>query len=344
MSSHLQSRRNEMKFVYVLTSTPNDLYYEQCLMSAFSLRLHMPNAQIIVLADNKTNESFTEENKRTALLKYISKVISINFDDKVSNVERSRLIKTSIPDYVSGSFLYIDCDTIICDDLSEIQDEPFNTAGILDGHAMLDQHIHKEYFLNRDKKLNFHGTKESGFNINGGIILAKEGEESKKLFKAWNERWCYSAYEKHDFHDQSALNEANYLTGLKMGLLNGKWNCQPSHGGLAFLKDAKIIHYYSSEFSGKNYIPYYKLADKKLQQKIKENGDISNEIKEMIKDAKFQFNSVHLINDQRIVNIMQSPLVFTLADIKAKFPSLFFIIEAPCKFLRSIAKKVLGKK
>lgn len=332
-----------MKYVYVLTSTTKDLYYEQCLMSVWSLRHKMPKAEIIVLVDNKTKDSFTAENKRTALSELASQIISVDYDEKVTNVERSRLIKTSIPEFVSGSFLYIDCDTIICDDLSDIENEPFETAGILDGHVMLDQHLHAKYFLQRDKKLCFHGTEASGCNINGGIVLAKEGQQSIELFKAWNNMWKYSAYECHDMHDQSALNEANYKTGLKMGHLDGKWNCQPSHGGLAYLKDAKIIHYYSSEFSSKNYIPYYKLADKELQNRIKDAGTIPEDIKKMILEPKFQFNSVHLINDQRIVNIMQSPLVFTLADIKAKAPKLFDVMEAPVAFFRKTAKKLLRK-
>lgn len=338
-----------MKYVFVLTSTPKDLYYEQAVMACYSLRQHTPEAQIIVLVDNKTKAGFTEENKRLALAKYASQIISIDFEDSVPNVDRSRLIKTSIPEYVDGSFLYIDCDTIICDDLSDIEKEPFNTAGVLDGHVLLGDHIHQKYFLQRDKKLGFNGTLASGYNINGGLILAKaetpeQKEETKELFKQWNEIWKYSAYEKHDKHDQSALNEANYRTGLKMRLLDGKWNCQPSHGGLAFIKDAKIIHYYSSEFSGKNYIPYYKLADKELQQRIKDAGDIPDDIKQMIDEPKFQFNSVHLINDSRIVSIMQSPLTFTLADIKAHLPFLFNIMENLCASLRTLGKKLKGKK
>ena len=67
-----------MKYVYVLTSTPSDLYYEQCLMSIYSLRLYMPKAQVVVLVDNKTQESFKEENKRTELSK-LAEIISIDF-------------------------------------------------------------------------------------------------------------------------------------------------------------------------------------------------------------------------------------------------------------------------
>mgnify|MGYP004566389871 FL=1 len=328
-----------MTYVYVLVSGKNDLYYEQALMSTYSLRNLMPDANIILLVDNKTENSINSPLlKRGEIKKYVTKMISVNFDEKVSNVERSRLIKTSIPEYVDDDFLYIDCDTIIAEELSEIEKIPYKTAGILDGHVMLDEHIHKKYFLERDKKLGFHGTKAAGCNINGGVIFARKSEESENLFKAWNEAWKYSAYKKHDFHDQSALNEANYRTGLKMQLLDGKWNCQPSHGGLAFLKDAKIIHYYSSEFSGINYIPYYKLADKELQNRIKAEGKIPEDVKKMIDDPKFQFNKVHLINDQRIVSIMQSPIVFTLADIKSKLPWLFNLIEAQFAFLRRTGK------
>lgn len=330
-----------MKYVYVLVSSEKDLYYEQALMSAYSFRLHMHDAELIFLVDDRTNAGFT--GKRSELKKYATQIISVPFEESVSNVERSRLIKTAIPEYVDGDFLYIDCDTIICDDLSDIDKIPFQTAGVLDGHVKLDEHIHAQYFLSRDKKLGFHGTKAAGYNINGGLILAR-GEEGKQLFKTWNEVWKYSAYQKHDMHDQSALNEANYRTGLKMQLLDGIWNCQPSHGGLAYLKDAKIIHYYSSEFSGKNYIPYYKLADKAVEMRIKETGTIPDDIQDMIKEPKFQFTKVHLINDQRVVSIMQSPLLFTLADLKSHCPLLFKMLESQASFVRSVGKKLKGKK
>ena len=334
-----------MKYVYVLTSTLDDLYYEQALMSVYSLRKHNPSAAIVVLVDNKTNATLTEANKRAALRTYVSQIISIDFADDVPNVDRSRLIKTTIPTYVSGSFLYIDCDTIICDDISEIEHVDATTGGVLDGHVLLNDHVHKDYFLARDKKLGFSGTARLGANINGGLILAKadtkeQKAETDELFRQWNELWRYSAYTKHDKHDQSALNEANWRTGLHMKLLDGIWNCQPSHGGLAFLKDAKIIHYYSSEFSGRHYIPYYKLADKALQNRIKAAGDIHGDIQELIVDAKFQFNPVHLINDARIVSIMQSPLTFTLADLKAHCRPLFNALEAVCGGVRAFAKRL----
>jgi hypothetical protein len=328
-----------MKYVYVLVSSDNDLYYEQALMSATSLRFYMPGAEVIVLTDNRTAETL-KDNKRSALSDY-SEIVTVPFADDISNVERSRLIKTAIPDYVSGSFLYIDCDTVIADDLSSVADFPYEAAGVLDGHVLLDEHIHKRTFIERDKILGFHGT-ESGYNINGGVLLAKDTPYMHTLFTEWNKAWKYSAYKKHDFHDQSALNQADYATGFKIRQLPGEWNCQPEHGGLAFLNNAKIIHYYSSEIAGNNYIPYYKLADKNIQLRIKQTGSIPSDILSMLHNPKMQFNKVHLISDRRIVSVMQSPLLFTLADLKSRCPAAFSFLEVQASFIRKIGKKLKG--
>ena len=138
-----------MKYVYVLTSTEKDLYYEQCLMSVFSLRHYMPKAFISIITDNKTNETF---NNRLELKNYVNEIISVPFNDTVSNIERSRRLKTTIPEYINDSFLFIDCDTIVCDNLSEIENSNYDIAAVLDGHVKLDEHKHKEYFLKREKK------------------------------------------------------------------------------------------------------------------------------------------------------------------------------------------------
>lgn len=333
-----------MKYVYVLTSTPKDLYYEQCLMSVFSLKAHNPNAQVQILVDNKTAESFTVENKRDGLKELGAEIVSVEFDDSIKNVERSRRLKTTIPEHITGDFLFIDCDTIICDDLSDIEKIDAKFAAVLDGHVPLSEHKHKEYFVKREKKLGFSATKNTGKHFNSGVMLYRDSTESKKMFDKWNELWDFGFTKHHDHHDQPAFNEASFQTENLLCELDGEWNCQISQGGLQFLKNAKIIHYFSSEAAGKNYISYYKLADKSIQQRIKETGEIPEDIKEMILDPKFQFTGVHLLNDQRIIEIMQSPLIFTIADIKSKLPFLFKIMDGFCGGLRSFAKKFKGKK
>ena len=327
-----------MKYVYVLTSTEKDLYYEQCLMSVFSLRHYMPEAEIVILTDNKTNSTFT--GKREEINKYVSSIVSVDFPETAGNIERSRVLKTTIPEHISGDFLFIDCDTIICESLSDIEKIDSPIAAVLDGHVPLNEHKHKDYFLKREKKMGYTGTAKQGFHINSGVILFRDSAKSREFFKKWHELWEYSFRVKHDHHDQGAFNEAFYKCGFGDVQLSGEWNCQISQGGLEFLEHAKIIHYFSSEAAGKNYISYYKLADKALQLRIKENGSIPEDIQKMILNPKFQFTRVHLINDRRIISIMQSPLVFTLADIKAKLPWLFNFMEAQAAFFRGIGKKL----
>lgn len=330
-----------MKYVYVLTSTEKDLYYEQCLMSAFSLRHYMSEAEIIVLTDNKTAESF--KGKRAEIKKYISEIVSVDFPDSAGNVERSRVLKTTIPEHIKGDFLFIDCDTIICQPLSEIESIALPVAAVLDGHVPLSEHKHKDYFLKREKKMGYTGTAKQGFHINSGVILYRDTEKSREFFKKWHELWEYSFRVKHDHHDQGAFNEAFYKCGFGDTQLSGEWNCQISQGGLEFLEHAKIIHYFSSEAAGKNYISYYKLADKTIQQRIKESGTIPDDIQKMILNPKFQFTKVHLLNDKRIIPVLQSPLMFTLAELKLHCPVFFNILEGSIGFCRSFAKKLKGK-
>ena len=53
-----------MTYVYVLVSGSDDLYYEQALMSVTTLRMHMPHANVIVLVDDKTEQSFQDPNRQ----------------------------------------------------------------------------------------------------------------------------------------------------------------------------------------------------------------------------------------------------------------------------------------
>ncbi|WP_295799608.1 glycosyltransferase [uncultured Treponema sp.] len=314
-------------------------------MSVFSLRHHTPDAQIFILTDNKTSSSFSSSNKRLGLINQGVNIITVNFDDSVSNTQRSRILKTTIPEHISGDFLFIDCDTIICDDLSSVENnlQDSKISAVLDGHVPLSEHKHKDYFIKREKKLGFSASEKTGKHYNSGVMLFKDCPESREFFKKWNELWTWCFTEKHDHHDQPAFNEASLECGAIIKELDGIWNCQLSQGGLAYLENAKIIHYFSSE-GGKNYIPYYKLAEKNIQQKVKETGDIPSDVSKMILNPKFQFNKVHLINDQRIVSIMQSPLIFTIADIKSKLPWLFNVLESICRASRNFAKKLKKKK
>lgn len=323
-----------MTIVYVLTSSTQDYYKEQFLISAYSLRRE--NAQkVLLLTDDKTAPLLP-----VSLLKELKiDVHIVPFDDNVSTKERSRLIKTSIADYVDVPFLYLDCDTVICGSLAPIEDIDCKVGGVLDCHVLIDEHIHRRYFLGRDKKIGFWGTQALGYNINGGVLFCKDAASTKSLFSKWNELWKYSAYKKNDFHDQSALAQAVVETGNFVALLGGEWNCQLEHGGLQYLQGAKVLHYYSSEQSGRNYSPYYKFAQPSLWEEVRQHGFTSH-LQDLVTHAKTAFCPTHLVSDKRIVAILQSPVLFTVADLKQHLPCVFDFIENCTEGIRRVAKKV----
>jgi hypothetical protein len=64
-----------MKYVYVLTSSEKDIYYEQFFLSLASMRLYNPDAEVIALIDDKTKRGLT--GKRSGYEKLISEVKTI---------------------------------------------------------------------------------------------------------------------------------------------------------------------------------------------------------------------------------------------------------------------------
>ena len=62
----------ETKFVYVLVSSETDIYYEQCLLSACTLRHYNNDSHIIVLVDQATCDTLNK--KRSELQQYVDEI------------------------------------------------------------------------------------------------------------------------------------------------------------------------------------------------------------------------------------------------------------------------------
>lgn len=138
-----------MKYVYVLTASAADTYYEQFLLSIASLRLYNPNASVIVLTDKNTGNYLS--GIHGGYKKYASEIKVIDVPGEFSQKESSRWIKTSIHNHVSGSFLFIDCDTIITGRLDADFDPSIKIGAVLDTHITLENHHLKKYFEDSDK-------------------------------------------------------------------------------------------------------------------------------------------------------------------------------------------------
>jgi len=320
-----------MKYVYVLTSSEYDFYYEQFFLSLTSLRLYNPYAHITVLIDSKTKEGLTE--KRSGYEHIISETITITAPQKFSQKEISRWIKTSIKNYVTGDFLYIDCDTIVTGVIDCNFPLSITVGAILDTHVPLLRHHLATHFEVEDKTLKFVSALRTGIRYNGGIIFCRDTPEGNDFFSRWHSLWLYSN-QKGISQDMPALNQANHEMNGIIAQLPGEWNCQITHNGLPFLPNAKIIHYYATAF---NFVDCpYLLGTRAVLTAVKKAGVIPSEIMELLKKPKnaFQLDS-RIISEEAKLDVINSNLFSFLLRIKRKKPKLFDTINSSAAYLLS---------
>lgn len=234
------------KIVYCLTSDNKDFYYEQLMISLYSLRKHNPDVSVAVVCDELTNElilkhrkSFAEFNAET-----IQVDIPLTWDKKV----KSRYIKTHLRNIVSGDYLFIDVDTIICAPLDCVDSYDCIIGAVYESHEPKPiSKIHKcasEEWIWREAK-------KAGMNIEGhthfnsGVFYVKDNPLAYKLYERWAA--IHDECKKQEVVlDQLPLLLANKETGDIITPIDHSMNCQVVKAkSLEILPNAKIIHYWA---------------------------------------------------------------------------------------------------
>lgn len=238
------------KFVYVLTCAPEATYIEQALISIWSARYHNPDAHIVLLVDDLTNQLLV--GKRDEVLEYITEKVVIPFEDaNATMMYRSRWIKTSVRQLVEGNFLFIDCDTIVNKSLEEIDACPFDVAMVLDEHTPIPDYIEesKLYVQSFTLKLGYDVLNENEY-FNSGVMYAKDTEQVRKLWELWHQYWLHGEKEGVGI-DQPALGKANIECNHIINQLDRVWNTLV-YMNPVFIADGKILHFWN--FRNRSYI------------------------------------------------------------------------------------------
>jgi hypothetical protein len=312
-----------MKYVYVLTSSPKDIYYEQFYLSAVSLRLFNPTAHIILLVDQKTKDTLVE--KRSNHEKTISETKVLSVPSEYTQKEVSRWIKTSISEYVSGSFLYIDCDTIITDKLDFNFPPGMVIGAVLDTHTAITNHHLRDVFRNDNQRLGFDSITKIDKYFNGGLIYCRNCADGKKFFAKWHDLWIKSR-NMGNSQDMPSFNQANYECDNIIAELDGSWNCQISHNGIPYLFSAKIIHYFATSLT--SFEPPFMLASNEILKSIKKSGEISPDIIKLLHNPRAAFlGNTRLISDQVIFDILESAFFSKLLWLRRNHHKIFKILN-----------------
>jgi len=325
-----------MQYLYVLVSNPKDMYYEQFFLSVTSLRLLMPNVDVILLCDPKTRENLTE--KRSGYEEFVSRIVVVDVPVDRCQIEVSRWIKTSMRRHVRGDFLFIDCDTIITDDLSPIAKMGIKIGGCLDKHSFIDRHSKVGNILERDRHLGF-VSHLSNRHINSGVIFCIDTPETCDFFDRWHELWLFSN-SKNMVRDQPSFNMAIYENPSFFTELDGTWNCQVSFNGLPFLSDSRIIHYFASDLV--QHTSPFILASDDIFKKIKETGIIPDKVLKLLEKPKTAFVSeVRIVAGEDVLHILNSHVFETLLLLWRKIPGFFIFFNCLSFVGKKIAKFIL---
>ena len=308
------------KIVYAVTSDEKDYYLEQTLVSVYSLRLYNPQATVILLVDNKTDTTLID--KRAKILEYISDKIVVNIPDKYTKKERSRYLKTTIRQNVKGPYLFIDSDTIITDDLSEIDnllDKGINIAAVKDNHCDFKDMLNYKLILSRahiigwDKYL-----KRDVIHFNSGVMFINDSDLANEFYEKWHSNWLYEC-DKGICYDQLAMAYTNQQLNYPICEIEGIWNCQICQDGIRYLSQAKIIHYFGDIGNRKSY--YFRNIY--IWDKIKKDGDINQDSICWIKNGKGAFIGHHFVCD----NDDEEFIFSYFRKLYSHFPTFFKIVD-----------------
>lgn len=314
----------QTKIVYCMVSDGQDWFYEQALVSVYSLRQYHPEATVVLIVDRETDNTLVGD--RGELSKLLTEKVVVDVPEKYpSKNQHSRYLKTNVRRFVTGDYLFIDTDTIVSASLEEVDHLPVKVG------AVIDEHRRMKYA--KDNK-QAQGCRLLGFDINdytvfnSGVMLVRDCQEAHDLYAAWFAAWEQTEALGKIGRDQPALMKAN-IEHEVIQQIEDKWNTMAGCVNSDFvrlLEAAVIIHFCASSAQ---YLQYSFLF-----QRVRLNGGIISEKisedivwmkKKMLEDAYYMFShtSTHLV-------------FFYLFQHKR---SLFQKIDKICLWLRSNRQK-----
>jgi hypothetical protein len=228
------------KVVYAVSSSGRDLYSVMTRVSAASIRISNPDVAIYVACDGQSVTAMRKS--RDPLLDEVDDLVVCDTPAGDSGF-RNRFVKTHLRRLVSGPFLFLDSDTFVRDDISEIFAVDADIA-CAPNHSkdLIEQQI-----WSGDNRV----ASEMGWRIrkdvyvNGGVIFYNETPSSARFADDWHQKWLKSYAIAKSPLDQPALNAAIFDTAPRLEILPHRFNAQFKMTPRVAL-DAALLHFYVS--------------------------------------------------------------------------------------------------
>ena len=277
------------QIVYVLVANEKNLYLEEMWVSIFSLRRHHPEATVKVLVDMETKEYLSRFPQLTSM---IDETVVVQTPAGYNAKQRSRQIKTTIRNVLTGDYIFIDTDTVICkpldgivEDIRELKDFR-GIAAVREGHVTMKDTLFPP--TGTVKRIFDIDISQSPLMTNSGVMFVADIPFTHEFYKRWNENWKRSCFEKGNSQDQPSLYATDCQYGYVIRELSGIYNAQVAMS-LKYYADAVILHWWHMDFiEDQSYSPYFSLE---IYQNLKKAGEITPQIEDLIINAKQSFVS-----------------------------------------------------
>lgn len=319
------------KIVYTVVSTDKDIYLEQAMLSIYSLRKLHPDANIVLVTDDVTEDTLV--GNRATINNMIDEKIVVEREPSFSGKESAYFIKTNLRELLSGDFLFIDTDTLIVDRLDEIDNCQYEVAAVPDLHVSFKKHYGYEGYLNLFKILGFELRDNTYFN--SGVMYVKDTPRAHLLYQKWKE--SYRSMIKKCFYDQPHLAKADSEVKV-LSEIDGTWNCQIMWG-LKYLPSAKIVHYFASNFIGVKGEKPYMLMDSRIFENIKESGLDTSLANNLIEKAKSSWSEGIEVNGGKDLLLLHSDSMKVLRILFYNYPTIFKMLNNTIKLIKKIKHK-----
>lgn len=236
------------KIVYDVVCSANDLYFEQLLASVWSLKHYNPEAYVILLTDEASSNAIEAKGYKETH-ECIDEIKIVEIDDKLTNKEKSRWIKTNLRKLLAGDFLFIDADTIINGALDSLDNFDGDVCGVLDNHChsadICGYDIFKRMYVDPMQRIFNTVYQPSTDMFNSGVLLVRDTPAAHLLFERWHDNWEKSRIQG-ECRDQLALLATCQELKNPIAELPGEYNCQIRFS-IQYLCKCKILHTFASQ-------------------------------------------------------------------------------------------------
>lgn len=316
------------KIVYVLVSNGKDVFMEQLYISLVSLKTYNPNALAYVVVDGKTNDVIHKT--KINILSYIDKLIVIDVPSKYSGAVSSRFLKSSLRNYISGPYLFVDTDTVIAhplDDIDKMIEEGVDIAAVKDGHCLFKELPNYYEIMERAKKIGWDDMINDEAHFNSGVMFVADTEMTHEFYHQWHQNWVYEQ-KKGFYFDQLAMARTNQDMGYPIVEMDDKWNFQLYWGALRFLYSSIIVHYggYSEDTDS------YYFRKRSVFYQIKQNEGLTEEAAKHMIHPKEAYIGLTKVLGQDDMNYYRS----IIHDEYVRHPERFHIYELLAKFIQKL--------